>query len=159
MPNASRTAELSLPGHLDHGLLASVLGYHLAQASVPTDNVFKARIRQPFQLNKLEFTIVMLLSANTQVTPKRLCAALNIPASNLTLIIDRLADRDLVQRQRSEQDRRVQYIALSAQGQALAGELVGVAQVMEQDLLQHLSPAEQAMLLELLRKVAVHRKV
>jgi DNA-binding MarR family transcriptional regulator len=159
MPNAARAAELNLPGHLDHSRMTSLLGYHLAQASVPTNNVFKTRIGLRFQLNKLEFTILMLLAANQQVTPKRLSAAMNIPASNLTLIVDRLVARTLVQRLRSEEDRRVQYLELTAQGRAMTDEIQDAVNVMEQDLLQHLSPAEQAMLFELLRKVAVHRKV
>jgi DNA-binding MarR family transcriptional regulator len=158
MPHHKSTAELNLPGHLNHRRLSTLLGYHLAQASVPTNNLFKIRIGLPFQLSKLDFTILMLLSANESVTPKRLSAAMNIPASNLTLIVDRLVARELVARERSNQDRRVQYMALTDKGTALAQEVIAVSDVMENDLLQHLTLAEQAMLLELLRKIAVHRK-
>lgn len=154
----ARTPEMNLPGHLDHRKLTTLLGYHLAQATVPTDNIFKSRISATFNLNKLEFTILMLLVANEQVTPKRLSGALNVPASNLTLIVDRLETRELVERLRSEEDRRVQYVKLTKKGIKLTREVVAVTDVMEKELLSHLTKAEQAILFELLKKIAVHRK-
>lgn len=147
-----------LPGHLDHAKLINLLGYQLAQATIPTNRIFKTHIEAEFELNKLEFTILMLAAANEAVTPKRLSSAMNIPAPNLTLILDRLEKRELLRRTRSEEDRRVQHVQLTRKGVALIKRLDGVVAKMEDALLAHLSAAERAMLFELLRKVAVHRK-
>lgn len=152
MPNAI------LPGHLDHIKLINLLGYQLAQATIPTNRIFKTHIEAEFDLNKLEFTIVMLVAANESVTPKRLSSAMNIPAPNLTLILDRLEKRELLQRTRSDLDRRVQHVQLTRKGLALIKRLDGVVAKMEEALLSHLTAGERAMLFELLRKVAVHRK-
>lgn len=152
MPNAI------LPGHLDHIKLINLLGYQLAQATIPTNRIFKTHIEADFDLNKLEFTIVMLVAANESVTPKRLSSAMNIPAPNLTLILDRLEKRELLQRTRSDLDRRVQHVQLTRKGLALIKKLDGVVAKMEEALLSHLTAGERAMLFELLRKVAVHRK-
>ncbi|NBS96483.1 MAG: MarR family transcriptional regulator, partial [Betaproteobacteria bacterium] len=73
---------------MEQGSLKHLLGYHLAQASIPTDHVFKSCIQDTFKLNKLEFTILILLQANEELTPKRLSTVLNIAAPNLTLILD-----------------------------------------------------------------------
>ena len=40
----------------------------------------------------------------------------------------------------------------------MASEVAAVTETMEKDLLGHLTKAEQAMLFELLKKVAVHRR-
>ena len=157
MTTSAHSPELTLPGHLDHRRLTTLLGYHLAQATVPTNNVFKSHISETFSLNKLEFTILMLLVANEEVTPKRLSRAMNVPASNMTLILDRLESRELVKRLRSEEDRRVQYLQLTKKGIKLTREVVAVADTMEHDLLSHLTKAEQAILFELLKKIAIHR--
>lgn len=154
----TRSPEAALPGHLAHGKLTKLLGYNLAQASIPTNNIFKRQIGAAFELNKLEFTVLMLLASNSEVTSKRLSLALNIPAPNLTLLLDRLEKRALLLRERSETDRRVQYVKLTPQGQTMVAAMDAQSDAMEQELLGHLTHAERAMLFELLRKVAVHRR-
>ena len=154
----SQSGKLSLPGHVDHGRVERLLGYHLAQASIPTNNIFRTHVGNVFQLNKLEFTILMLVSSNIDVTPKRLSVAMNIPSSNLTLFLDRLEGQHLLSRTRSNEDRRVLHVKLTRSGLALTKKLDVVAGAMEKELLSHLTMAEQAMLFELLRKVAAHRR-
>lgn len=157
MPTKSAT-EPVLPGHMEHGSLVSLLGYHLAQASIPTDHTFKNHIQEAFKLNKLEFTILILLQANQELTPKRLSTVLNIAAPNLTLILDRLEKRELLTRIQSEQDRRMQLVRLSKTGMTMAQKLKAVSVSMEDNIWKHVTPAEKQILLELLRKIAQHRK-
>lgn len=158
MPS-SRASEPTGPGHLDHHRLTRLLGYQLAQATIPTNRLFKTHIEGPCQLNKLEFSLLMLVASNAHVTPKRLLVAMNVPGPNLTLLLARLEARGLLLRERSETDRRVQHVHLTEAGQALVNRLETIIDHMEADLLSHLSPGERALLFELLAKVAVHRKV
>jgi DNA-binding MarR family transcriptional regulator len=157
MPNKTVT-EPVLPGQMEHGSLVNLLGYHLAQASIPTDHTFKNHIQDVFKLNKLEFTILILLQANLELTPKRLSTVLNVVAPNLTLILDRLEKRNLLTRIQSEQDRRMQLVRLSKTGLAMAQKLKSVTLTMEDNIWKHVTPAEKQILLELLRKIAQHRK-
>jgi DNA-binding MarR family transcriptional regulator len=106
----------------------------------------------------LEFTILILLQANQELTPKRLSTVLNIAAPNLTLILDRLEKRELLTRIQSEQDRRMQLVRLSKTGMAMAQKLKAVSVIMEDNIWKHVTPAEKQILLELLRKIAQHRK-
>lgn len=156
--SGNRIHEPALPGHLDHGKMTKLLGYNLAQASIPTNSIFKNEIGSVFQVNKLEFTILMLLSSNDDVTSKRLSVALNIPAPNLTVILDRLETRELIVRVRSQTDRRVQRVRLTVSGCTTVEKMDELSEAMETQLLGHLTPAERAMLFELLRKVAAHRR-
>lgn len=139
--------------------MLNLLGYHLAQASIPTDATFKKYINEPFKLNKLEFSILMLIQANENLTPKRLANALNIPASNLTILLDRLEKKSLVVRARSEEDRRVQDVSLSGKGLTLTKKLLKLTEQMEESILNHITSAEKQMLFELLRKISHHRKI
>jgi DNA-binding MarR family transcriptional regulator len=158
MPTKSVT-EPALPGQMDQGSLVNLLGYHLAQASIPTDLVFKNYIQEAFKLNKLEFTILILLQANEELTPKRLSTVLNIAAPNLTLILDRLEKGDLLTRIQSARDRRMQLVRLSEAGQVMATKLTSVSLSMEENIWKHLTSAEKQILLELLRKIAQHRRI
>jgi DNA-binding MarR family transcriptional regulator len=149
--------EPGLPGGLDHGRMQKLLGYNLAQAGIPSLRIFKKRIGEPFQLRRLDFTILMLVASNPHVTQRQISLALEVSAPRLTLVFDKLVERELITRTRSESDRRKQYIALTRQGTALVRKAERVADHMEEELLGHLSDLEKALLFQLLEKVAVHR--
>ena len=93
-----------------------LLGYNLAQAAIPSLRIFEKRIGEPFQLRRLDFTILMLVASNPQVTQRQISLALDVSAPRLTLVCDKLVERELITRTRSEDDRRKQYIALTRQG-------------------------------------------
>ena len=139
---------------LQLGPLRNLLGYHIAQASVTTFALFEAHVGKPYGLRKVEYSLLMLVLANGPLSPKRLAQALALSAPNLTLLLDRLQARGLLLRERSLVDRRSQNVVLTAEGQRIAQASAAAAPPMEQALFERLSPAEHAMLVELLRKVA-----
>jgi DNA-binding MarR family transcriptional regulator len=139
---------------VDHSCLAHLLGYQLAQADIPARRVFARHIGEPMGLRPVEFTLLVLVSANPGVTAKRLAQALAVTAPNITILLDRLSERGWVERVRSEADRRAQHIHLTPAGQKVARRALAVSKTMEQELVRHLTDGERAMLLELLQKVA-----
>ncbi len=145
-------------GGLSLGVLDQVLGFHLARAAVETYTLFERHVGGPFQLRKVEYSLLQLLLANAApspgLTPKLLGRTLALTAPNLTLLVDRLVQRDLVRRERSLSDRRSQHIVLTEAGHSLAALSAAAAPTMERELLARLSLAERLMLIELLRKVA-----
>jgi DNA-binding MarR family transcriptional regulator len=147
------------PGSIDHSKFKNLLGYHLAQASVPTNQIFKKNVANVFKLSKVEFTILMLLSSNQGMAPKKLSSILNIPPPNLTILLSKLERRGLISREQASQDKRAQVVSLSTAGVELVGELSVVIETMEEEILKALTQAERAMLLELLRKVSLQRVV
>jgi MarR family transcriptional regulator for hemolysin len=149
----------ALPGGLDHGRMRQLLGYSLAQAAIPSLTIFKKHIGEPFQLRRLDFTILMLIAANPHVTQRQMSLALDVAAPRLTLVCDKLVERELITRTRSEDDRRKQTIALTRKGAALVRKAERIAEGMERELLGHLSEDERGTLFRLLEKVAVHRRV
>lgn len=156
---SSQELEQALPGGLDHSKMMRLLGYNLAQAAIPSNKLFDKHIGEPFALKQVEFSILVLLSNNDNVSPKQLSLGLGVLAPNMTLILDRLEKRNLISRSPSDNDRRALHVALTRAGKALLAKAEAVAATMEQELLKFLTQAERAMLFELLQRVAIHRRV
>jgi len=143
---------------LDESAVDHILGYRLAQASILMRAVYAGAIGDPLNLRTVEFTLLMLLLTNEDVTPSQLTRSLALSPPHLTQLVDRLAARGLVARERSQHDRRAQHIRLTRAGRALAKKAHELSLGMEKETLQHLSDAERAMLLELLQRVARRRR-
>jgi DNA-binding MarR family transcriptional regulator len=139
------------------GVLRDVLGFHVSLAAVVTGGLFERHIGAPLKLRKAEYSLLMLLLANGATTAKRLARALRLSAPQLTMLLDRLQQRRWLRREPNPVDRRSQLIVLTRDGEALARRAATVSATMERSLLQRLSAAERAMLIELLMKVAAQR--
>ena len=139
--------------------MRKLLSYNLAQAAIPSFKIFQKRIGEPFELRRIDFTILMLVASNPHVTQRQMSLALEVSAPRLTLVCDKLEERELITRTRSDHDRRKQYIALTRKGTALVRKAERIADHMEKELLGHLTELEQTMLFQLLEKVAIHRRV
>ena len=144
-------------GALAEDGLHHIVGYQLAQAAVTTTRVFNDQVGEDFELRPVEFTILTLVDENPGVSAKQLSQVLAVTPPNITVWIDRLERRGLVQRERSTTDRRAQHIRTTSPGATLAREAVQRIIAAENVALAGLSAAERAMLVELLHKVACAR--
>jgi DNA-binding MarR family transcriptional regulator len=144
---------------VDQSALQHLLGYHVAKARIPSRAAFYKYVGDPLELRHVEFTVLMLIKGNPGVTQKQLSQTLAVSAPNITNLLDRLVDRGLIERVRSEFDRRVQHIHFTAEGARLSQRAHELSQTCERELLKHLTEGERVILLELLDKVARHRRV
>ncbi len=152
--DTATTASASASGTaLDHSRLTHLVGYAASRASLELRKVF-ARNIGPLDLKIVEFSILMLVASNPQVNQKQLGRALDVSAPNMAVTLDRMTARGWVERVRSQQDRRVHEIHLTAAGRELVQQAGRIAAVMEEPALAMLSGAERALLIELLMKVA-----
>jgi DNA-binding MarR family transcriptional regulator len=142
---------------LSVGVLDTLIGFHLAKARVTTQALFLRHVGQPLNLRPVEYSLLMLLHANTGLTPKQLCQMLALSGPALTMLLDRMQERGLIERVRSEVDRRSQQILLTTVGQDFVAELVRRTPLIEKEIDEGLTPAERAILIELLDKVANHQ--
>ncbi len=139
---------------LDLSGLHHIIGFLLAMGTVSTRRAFQKHIGTPFGLRPVEFTLLMLLQSNGMLAPKQLARALSLPPPNVTVLLDRLVGRGLVERRRSPHDGRAIQVLLTQQGSDLARRVQQISLTMEDSLLQPLTPGERAMLRELLLKLA-----
>ena len=138
---------------LDESSLSHLLGYAVAHARVASSKAFFDCIGGPLELRPSEFTLLMILLANSSVNQKELASALNLNAPNLTILVDRLVDRELVSRERSDEDRRAQFVRLTSAGKTLAERARTLSLDAEAPIRAKYSAAEWAILLELLRRI------
>ncbi len=139
---------------LEFGPLADIVGFHLARAAITTNQAFEQFVGKPFQLKKVEFSLLMIVMANEAIAPKRLARALAVTSPTLTLLLDRLQQRGLISRERNPADGRSQQVVIGSKGARIVRDAMTAAELMERQLKVHFSRAEHAMLIELLDKLA-----
>jgi DNA-binding MarR family transcriptional regulator len=154
MKAKTAAAELTPFGKLAEAGLHHILGYQLAQATITATAVFSRQVGQNFELRPVEFTILTLVHENPGVTAKQLARALALAPPNITVWMERLEGRGLIERERSTTDRRAQHIRTTGAGATLARDALQRIVDGENEVLAGLSAGERAMLGELLHKVA-----
>ena len=153
----SSRAVLTPAGRLEEARLQMVLGYQLAQASIVTDAIFRTEVGEPLELRPVEYTVMMLVAENPGGSPARLARALAVTPPHITAIVERLVSRGLVQRKASDEDRRSQILTVTRAGADLVRKATERIVAAEQAALA-LTSGEQAILAELLHKVACARQ-
>lgn len=141
------------PGELDHSRLMHLVGYAASRASIELKKTF-AKHLGPLDLKAVDFSVLVLVASNPLVNQKQLGQALEVSAPNLAVTLDRMVERGWVERVRSTLDRRAQHVHLTPRGRELTQQAEKIAATMENAALRVLSPAERALLIELLLKVA-----
>ncbi|MFI6394734.1 MarR family winged helix-turn-helix transcriptional regulator [Nonomuraea sp. NPDC050547] len=101
--------------------------------------------------------LATLLRGNPEHTMcmKDLAASALVSPGALTNRMDRLVERGLVRRWPLESNRRMVLVALTEEGERLAGDLLALHVANEARLLSALTPADQKALAETLRKLLV----
>jgi DNA-binding MarR family transcriptional regulator len=157
-PPADTPVDRTPLARLTEAGIHGVVGYQLAQATIVTNQVFNEVVGNIGGLRPVEYTVLALVQANPEVTARQLARGLAVAPPNIAVWLDRLESRGLLERSRSASDARVQHIRVTAAGEALAREATRGLLKGEAVALAGLSPAERAMLVELLHKVALARK-
>lgn len=157
MPNKRSAGPEQTPaGHLQEASLRMVLGYQLAQAATVTQGLFIEHAGKPFELRPVEYTVLTLIAENPGGSLARLARALAVTAPNITVMVDRLEARGLIERTQSESDRRTQVLHTTRKGAEVVRKATEGIVAAEKAALP-LTAGEHAMLLELLHKVACAR--
>ncbi|MFM8736182.1 MAG: MarR family winged helix-turn-helix transcriptional regulator [Betaproteobacteria bacterium] len=136
------------------GVLDTTLGFHIARASVVAYEAFEQHIGTPHGLRKVDFSLLMLVAEHGHLAPKVLAKMLSLTAPKLSMVLDRIQARGLIDRTPDPLDRRSVQVTLTAEGVRMARALEPVARRMEQGLKKRLSAADHARLIQLLSKLA-----
>ncbi|MEJ0022833.1 MAG: MarR family winged helix-turn-helix transcriptional regulator [Alphaproteobacteria bacterium] len=100
---------------LDLDGLQDLLGFQLRMAQITVHRDFAATMAEA-GLTQKQLATLMLIRANPGVSQADIAALLGTDRATMMALIDRLADRDLVERRRSNTDRRRQELHLTATG-------------------------------------------
>jgi DNA-binding MarR family transcriptional regulator len=137
---------------LDESGLMHLVGYATTLAGLAINKRF-ARQLAALGLRMAEFSILVLVDTNAEVNQKSLGETLDISPPNLAVVLDRMAERGWIRRERSERDRRAHLIRLTPAGRVLARNARRTSLAGEADVLSCLTAAERALLIELLHRV------
>ncbi len=104
-------------------------------------------------LSKQDLRVLGFLGSEGPQMMTALADYLNLAGNSVTTIIDRLEERKLVQRQRSDEDRRIVRVQLTDYGDKVCSEMDRAAIQFYQTMLASLTADEQAIFAVLIRKI------
>jgi DNA-binding MarR family transcriptional regulator len=108
---------------------------------------------QSLELTAMQWEPLLMLALGRADTVAALARECNVDCGAMTRMLDRLEQKQLLQRQRSDADRRVVHLALTAKGREAAEQ---IPQVLREELQRHLkgfSAAERNVLNKLLMRM------
>ncbi len=91
---------------------------------------------QPLELTAMQWEPLLMLALGRADTVAALARECNVDCGSMTRMLDRLEDKQLLRRQRSDADRRVVKLMLSDKGREAAAE---IPQVVTEELQRHLA--------------------
>ena len=108
---------------------------------------------QPLELTAMQWEPLLLLFLNRADTVAALARESNVNCSAMTRMLDRLEDKRLLKRKRSDEDRRVVHLALTEKGLAIGNEIQPLLNAELERHLRGLSDEEIATLINLLTRM------
>ncbi|MEN7530317.1 MULTISPECIES: MarR family winged helix-turn-helix transcriptional regulator [unclassified Cupriavidus] len=127
------------------------VGFHLNRARNTLLMEMDAALR-PLDITGQQMGILLALMRGAASTPLEISRALGIDTGLMTRMLDKLENKGLLQRQRSEEDRRVVHLLLTDKGRSVAGTIPEIAPQVLNHRLRHFSPEEFREFLRLLQK-------
>ncbi|MGV1870081.1 MarR family winged helix-turn-helix transcriptional regulator [Agrobacterium rosae] len=146
-------APLVSKGEIDYSILSEAVVYRLRRAQLSVVSEFNESLFE-FGLRPADFSVLIVVANNTGLKQSDVAEALGIQRANFVAIIDGLEDKGLLQRRRSDSDRRVHYIEMTDEGRSVLEEISQIWKSHEAKLIDRLG-GEKArdQLVGLLRRI------
>jgi DNA-binding MarR family transcriptional regulator len=104
-------------------------------------------------LSNSELRIISFIGDSKRCIMREISDHLMIPKNNLTAIMNKLVRKEVVARERTEEDRRLVYVSLTEKGQELYQQIISSYLDLSQGILSPLEPEEQELVLTTLKKI------
>lgn len=128
------------------------VGLLLGRAALLKDRVLDTHLTDE-GVTAAQFKVLIIMQQFGVDTPAELSRYLGLDSGSMTRMLDRLEQKDLIVRERSEGDRRQVRLVLTADGQRLADRLPHIGADAMNELVGMLEPTEVAELERILIKV------
>ena len=130
------------------------LGLLLGRAALLKDRIIDTHM-EPYGITAAQFKVLIIMAQFGVDTPAELCRNLSLDSGSMTRMLDRLEQKDLLSRKRSELDRRQVQLVLTAEGQRLADMLPHIGAKALNQLAGVLEPGELETLERILKKMLI----
>jgi len=104
--------------------------------------------------SKTELMTLLVVERQGEVSMSRICDAMNMPMSTATGIVDRMVRKGLLQRERSETDRRMVVVNMTEKGKEIIRHYKGVFGSYIEQIEAALTEEEQQLLYKVFLKIA-----
>ncbi|WP_136475403.1 MarR family winged helix-turn-helix transcriptional regulator [Pseudomonas sp. DG56-2] len=128
------------------------IGLLLGRAALVKDRILDSHL-QDFGVTAAQFKVLIIVSQYGVDTPAELCRYLSLDSGSMTRMLDRLEQKQLIERRRCPDDRRQVRLGLSEEGQNLADQLPQIGAAAMNELVGVLDATELATLEGLLTRV------
>jgi DNA-binding MarR family transcriptional regulator len=108
---------------------------------------------QALEISREEILAMLILDSGQRIMMSNLAETLGVPLSTATHTVDRLVAKGLAERNRSEVDRRVVEVEMSAYGRKLQESFREKRRVLARSWLEPLSEGEREIFLQLMDKI------
>jgi DNA-binding MarR family transcriptional regulator len=137
---------------VDYGPLADWVGFNLRMAQAAAFQAF-SRLAKEIGTRPGRFATLMLIGRNPGIGQTALSRANGRDKSSLTPVLNDLARRGLVRRQRMRSDQRAYRLTLTPAGRRLLAELTRCARTHERTLDRIIGAREQKSFVRTLRRI------
>src|SRR5215467_7045703 len=138
---------------IDYGPLADWVGFNLRMAQAAAFQAF-ARLAKKIGTRPGRFATLMLIGRNPGISQTALSRANGRDKSSLTPVLNDLARRGLVIRERTSADQRAYRLSLTPAGRRLLAELTRCARVHERNLDRVIGVRERDGFVRVLKRIA-----
>ena len=150
-PTNARTAGAN--SSIALGKLPGYVGYNLRRAQSASFRHL-GRTAADLGLTPGEFSLLDFLDANPGVSQTAVSQVFGVDKSTLSPVLESLAGRHLIVRDRAAHDRRFYALRLSDTGRALLARMTAKVQAQEDVIASALEPGERDLLLSMLQRIA-----
>ncbi len=133
---------------LPKDFLSCHLGLLLGRTALLKDRIIDTHM-VPYGITAAQFKVLIIMAQ----LPAELCRYLSIDSGSMTRMLDRLEQKELLVRQRSEGDRRQVRLVLTTQGQALTDRLPEIGAEAMNELTGAITRDELQTLENILKKI------
>jgi len=133
---------------------SSLLGMLLGRTEQLKNRILDTHLA-PYGVTAPQFKVLVMVAQFGAETPADLCRMLSLDSGSMTRMLDRLEQKDLLGRTRSEADRRQVRLMLTPDGQQLSDLLPQIGAKAMNEMVGVLDSEELAMLEKILTKILV----
>ncbi|NCF49646.1 MAG: MarR family transcriptional regulator [Bacteroidetes bacterium] len=124
-----------LPLYLDR-----FLAYRVARLATALSRSLAAHYEKQFQISVAEWRVLLHLTQQSEISIRDIFIRVDMDRARVTRAVQRLEARSLVSKIVNASDRRLIQLALTTEGEKMAGELSRIAHQFEVNLLQSTPP-------------------
>lgn len=132
----------------------SLLGMLLGRTEQLKNRILDKHL-EPQGVTAQQFKVLIMIARFNAETPADLCRMLSLDSGSMTRMLDRLEQKDLLTRKRSEADRRQVRLVLTQAGQALSDLLPQIGARAMNEMVGVLGESELTTLERLLTKILI----